>query len=418
MKVGVLRKAAVVLVALAMGACGGDEGDSDATKDTSAPDTASGDVAGDVGPDAAAALLPRECNESKPCSGSLICRSGVCLADPPGSIDSKITEPTKNALTDQSPELACADQDGPAPAGPATVNLYGAITRFGSGRPTFDIEVAVFDAATWDPSACQSELTTAKMLECYQDYGTPLATALSVPPVELNPAPACANIAFNDDCPLGYECTKKDGFPACVLQFGVYQVDGVPTNTKLVIRARYGGTDPIAASKWHDVYLFNVYLSADGADADGNYRYDATMVSDAQWTLTPNTVFLPDVPPEHGVVGGRVRDCGVAGDRGSWPISEVSVGLARPPRKVVYFNDLENDSLPLVDRQTTNILGRFAALDIDGGWNIIAGAARVDGEVVSVGSERVYVVPNALSTITLPGLRPVFKQEAAGDFPQ
>ncbi|MEZ4267959.1 MAG: hypothetical protein R3F39_16420 [Myxococcota bacterium] len=391
---------------------GGDSGPADVAADGG--DTVGGDATADV----AVALLPKECNATKACSGTAVCRSGVCLSDPVGNVDSKITEPEKNALTAQSPVLTCADQVPATPAGPATVKMYGAITRFGSGRPTFDIEVSVFDARTWDPSACQTEKTTAKMLACYQAYGTPLASTLSTPPVDLNPAPSCANIAFNDDCPLGYECQKKDGFPACVLQFGLYQLPGVPTNTPLVIRARYGGTDAAIAKKWHDVYLFNVYLSADSADADGNYRYDATMVSDAQWFLTPNTVSLPEVPEEHGVVGGRIRDCGIPGVRDSWPIAEVRVGMGLEPRKVVYFNNLENDSLPLVDRATTNILGRFAALDIEGGWNVIAGAARVDGKVVSVGSERVYVVPNALSIITLPGLHPVFKQEAAGDFPR
>ncbi len=401
---------------LALGACDSGGGSS-TVADT--PDSGVADVGdGDAAEDMAVVLLPRECNASKPCSGSNVCRSGVCVGDPPASVTSKITEPTSNALTSESPDLTCVDQTPPAPTGSATVSMYGAVTRFGSGRPTFDIEIAIYDARTWDPSACQEETTTKKILACYQAYGTPIATTLSKPPIDLNPAPACANIAFNDDCPLGYECTKKDGFPACVLQFGVFQVDGIPTNTPLVMRARYGGTDPIAASKWHDVYLFNIYLSADRADADGNYRYDATMVSDAQWSLTPNTVFLPDVVPEHGVVGGRIRDCGIAGVRESWPIAEVSVGLGRPARKIVYFNDLENDSLPLVDRVTTNILGRFAALDIDGGWNVIAGSARVDGAVVSVGSERVYVVPDALSIITLPGIHPVFKQEAAGDFPR
>lgn len=415
---------------LALGACNPGDGNSatdvrdasvgDTAGDTSVGDTGVGDTAADTGvgdTEEDVALLPRECNASKACSGTAVCRSGVCISDPPAAVTSKITEPKSNALTAESPELTCVDQTPPEPFGSAAVSMYGAITRFGSGRATFDIEVAIYDARTWDPSACQKETTTKKMLACYQAYGTPLATTLSKPPIDLSPAPECANLAFNDDCPLGYECTKKDGFPACVLQFGVFQIDGIPTNTPLVMRARYGGTDPIVAAKWHDVYLFNIYLSADRADADGNYRYDATMVSDGQWKLTPNTVSLPDVAPERGVVGGRIRDCG-AGTRDSWPIAEVSVGLGRPPRKVVYFNDLENDSLPLVDRVTTNILGRFAALDIEGGWNVIAGAARVDGAVVSVGSAPVYVVPNALSIITLPGIHPVFKQEAAGDFPR
>ncbi|MCB9728709.1 MAG: hypothetical protein H6744_16320 [Deltaproteobacteria bacterium] len=408
MKLGREFVAALGTVACLLWACGGEDGGTDTS------DASVSDVGGDVAPDA----LPKECNETKACTGTGVCRSGVCVVDPPGTNESKITEPVSNASTNQSPVLSCADQAAPTPAGPETVTLYGAVTRFGSGRPTFDIEVAVFDAATWDPSACEDEPTTEKKLDCYQEYGTPLASAVSVEPQKLDPAPSCANKDFNDDCPLGYECTEADGFLTCKLQFGLYQIPGVPTNTPLILRARYAGTEAFIASKWHDVYLFNVYLSADSADADGNYRYDATMVSDAQWILTPNTVFLPEVPEEHGVVGGRIRDCGVAGERESWPMSEVSLGLAREARRVVYFNNLENDSLPLVDRKSTNILGRFAALDIEGGWNVIAGSARVGGQLVSVGSERVYVVPNALSVITFPGLHPVFKQEAAGEFPE
>jgi hypothetical protein len=120
-------------------------------------------------------------------------------------------------------------------------------------------------------------------------------------------------------------------------------------------------------------------------------------------------VGLPNIAPENGAIGGRIRDCHDA-ERDSWPIADVRLGLAAPGRSFVYFNNLEDDTVPLIDRETTDILGRFAALDVPAGWNRIAGAARVDGQVVTIGSVPVYVAPSSLSIISWPGALPYWRQ--------
>ncbi len=185
---------------------------------------------------------------------------------------------------------------------------------------------------------------------------------------------------------------------------GLYEIAGVPLDTPLVIRSYATKNEHL----WHDTYVFNVILFS-GQETDGRVQYDATMVSEGQWLLTTNTVQLPEISDDHGAVGGRVRDCR-GSDRDSWPISEVAVELAEPARRVVFFNDLEDDTVPLQDRESTNVLGRFAALDIVAGWNRIAGSARVGGQVMSIGSAPVYIFPDGLTIVSWPGRQPFWRQ--------
>ena len=237
------------------------------------------------------------------------------------------------------------------------------------------------------------------------------------------------------DCALGYECIEDDVSKTCQEQFGLFEIANIPTNRNLVIRSRA----TTYTDKWHDVYMFGVYLYADQV-VDGRFHYDVTMVSEGQWQLTANIAGL-SISDGHGVIGGRVRDCRVEGvctapggatsgpcvhdsdcvsgdggltcegGRASWPLGGVSIGLAEPAAEIVYFNNLEDDTVPLDFRTTTNILGRFAALDVPAGMNRIAGVARLNDEVVSVGGAGVYVVPDALSIIGWPGQQPHWKQE-------
>ncbi len=325
--------------------------------------------------------------------------------------------------TDGVPNLDCADQPYPNPDGPATVTMYGAVDRFGSGFKTTGIRVEVFLASEWDPSACELETDTDDMLECYRTYGqadyadafgiSPLGTTLSFRHQVVDDYEVSCDEEGHAACPLGYECQTEDLARDCVEQFGLFVLEGMPTNTELVVRA--AATEDF--DSWHDVYSFNVVLYADRAQADGRYRYDVTMVGEGQWQLTANIAGLNDIPEDRGAVGGRVRDCRVQGERDSWPIGEVSLALARPPAAVVFFNPLEDNTVPLDDRTTTNILGRYAALEIEPGWNSIAGAVRMaDGSVATAGSALFYVVPDSLAIVGWPGTQPHFKQEWWGDF--
>ena len=343
------------------------------------------------------------CSGAASCGAGAGCHAGVCIVDPPEGSSATITDPVSHKPTEDPPNLACVADDPALAEQTGTATVYGAVTRFGSGRKTFQVQVDIFLASTWDPSGCEQEPAAARDA-CYVSYGDAIGSTLSVPPEVVDLPDNCDGHA---SCPLGYECLEGDLDYVCEEQFGVYAIEGIPTDVPLVIRARATEFE----SKWHDTYVFNVVLHGDLVDEDGSIHYNATMVSHGQWLLTANTVGLSDIPEDRGAIGGRMRDCRLPGERPSWPISEASVGLTSPPEKTVFFNSLEDDTVPLDDRTTTNILGRYAALDIAAGWNTVAGSGRVAGEVVSLGSAAVYVMPNSLSIVTFPGLQPHWRQE-------
>ncbi len=397
---------AVACAGLVLGACGGDDErgigaqDTGATGDTTVADVSQDTTSADTsGPQ----LGPNACTEAVGCGGVEVCRSNVCVADPPTGSESTLTDPHDNLATSDLPDLSCLEQTMDPPAQTMTATLYGAVVRFGSGRKTFDMVVEVLAADGFDPSACEAEATVEARTACYRGYGTVIGTTTSV----AAPTPTLpASCEGHEECPLGYQCTEKSSVVhECTEQFGLYEIADVPLDTPLVIRSYATKNEHL----WHDTYVFNVILFSDQVSADGRAQYDATMVSEGQWILTTNTVQLPEISEDNGAVGGRVRDCrGVARD--SWPISEVSIDLEDPARRVVFFNDLEDDTVPLDQRESTNLLGRFAALDIPAGWNRIAGSARIAGQVVSIGSAPVYIFPDGLTIVSWPGRQPFWRQ--------
>jgi len=345
-------------------------------------------------------VLPNACDAATTCSSG-VCRSGVCVVDPPAAAVSHITNPSTNEESDQWPNLDCIDQTAAAPVQTGTATLYGAVARFGKGRKTIGIRVDVLLAEGFDPSVCNDEPTPDAKKACYRTRGTPIGSAVSVASTPANVPEECDK---HEQCPLGYQCFDPNELGgSCEEQFGVYEIAGVPLDTPLIIRS-YATT---SESQWHDTWMYHVVLLAHQV-VDGRVQYDAQMVSEGQWILTTNSVGLPAMSPDNGAIGGRVRDC--QSTRDSWPIGDVRLGLANPGRSIVYFNNLEDDTVPLIDRETTDILGRFAALDVPAGWNRIAGAARVDGQLVTVGGVPVYVAPNSLSIVSWPGTQPFWRQ--------
>jgi len=377
--------------------------DTATTEDTAGGDTAVGDTAG--GDTTTTTTLPNACEGDGDCSSGH-CRSGVCVVDPPTGATSAITDPNENVPTTDPPDLSCIDQTDAPVTQTTTTTLYGAVVRFGDGRKTENMKVDVLLAEGFDPSVCDG-MSEDDARDCYfgEEIGTVVGSATSVLPEEPAVAPSCEE-GHHEECDLGFQCVEDSSVVfICELQFGLYEIADVPLNTPLILRTQALSNQ----NRWHDTWTFNVILR-DDQEVDGKVQYDATMVSDGQWLLTPNTVGLTaGITDGHGVVGGRVRDCR-GDDRDSWPIGDVTIGLANPPIKTVFFNNLEDDTVPLIDRESTNILGRFAALDIAPGWNRIAGAARVGDTVVSVGSAPVYVFPNALTIVSWPGRQPFWRQ--------
>ena len=402
------RLGALVLSAIAVVGCGDNERglQSDTTQDTrsdTTQDTSVNDATQTDTDTAGPVALPNSCSDTKACQQGF-CRSGVCVQEPPQGANAYLSDPVENLLSTDWPDLSCADMTAAAPVASAITTLYGSVARFGKGRKTVDIRVEALLAEGFDPTACEEEATSSAKRTCYRNYGTPIASTLSVaPPTPTNLPESCTK---QEECPLGYQCFNPANLGGdCEEQFGLYELTGIPVNTPIILRS-YTTTNE---AQWHDTWVFNIVLDP-SREVDGRIQYDAQMVSHGQWLLTSNSVGLPDMAPGNGAIGGRIRDC--QDDRPyAWPISEVRLGLANPGSGIVYFNNLEDDTVPLIDRQTTDILGRFAALDVPAGWNKIGGAARVDGQVVSIGAVGVYVIPSSLSIVSWPGTQPYWRQQ-------
>ena len=75
-----------------------------------------------------------------------------------------------------------------------------------------------------------------------------------------------------------------------------------------------------------------------------------------------------------------------------------------------YFNDNEEETIPLLSRTATDIFGRFAAVDVPPGTNRVVAAISGSDGVESLGGEEIYVVPNSLLVVSLPGKQPVLKK--------
>lgn len=331
---------------------------------------------------------------------------GLCTVKP--TKDSTISDPFTEENTDKKPDLSCVDQAWPAPTG-AKVKMHGFVDRFGSGGITTGMTVRVYDAAKFDPGRCWGK-EPAEALACYEEVVTDSAAILGETvstqvPDQLAEGKDCGSTS---ECPLGFECNDADGFDACHEQFGLYEIEGIPTNTPLVIMVAPPADE---ADSWHRTFLFNIILLDDFAK-DGGYRYDPTIVSDGQWKTVPNP-FGTQIAPGNGAIGGRIRDCASAGSTGraSWHIAEATVGFGTSPSKIGYFNALEEDTLPVPDRSATNILGRYVGLDVTPGPNWVTGTILQDGKAVTLGSHPVFVMPSSLSVVSFPGVVPPVTHE-------
>lgn len=396
-------------------------GDTSATSDASGPTTTP--------------TLAPVCSDAKPCGTGKFCASGVCVVTPKANQVIEITDPNNDYLpvTDKV-ELSCVDQpiadQIAGMKGPATATMWGRVDRFGGGPVTVNVEVAVFKLADFHPEVCTALSDEDARAACFASdkVGKPIGTAVAIDPDKaaevgldvVSSKKAGEGCSKHLDCPTGYECRKESGAvqKICIRTHGVYAVENVPTNTRLVVRVR--GLNP--KDKWHDGYYWDIVLFSNHIDAkDANsqpkkyvgtdtYRTNPTIVGEGQWTLVPNTLGVGEIEYGHGVIGGRIRDCGVAGGRGGWAIHNAKVGLGVQPKGFAYFNDNEDDTVPVKVNNATDTLGRFAAVDLAPGPNRIAAASWLDGKPVSLGGTDVFVIPDALMIVTLPGRIPVLSK--------
>ena len=358
-----------------------------------------------------AATFENGCVTDEDCASGSVCSAGGGLgacASVPSDVGAVSDPKTQELVEGAEPNLDCIDASVPEPEESSVVTLYGIVDRFGKGLVTNDILIRVYDATAFRPWECDS-MEGADYLQCINDVveneESILGEAVSTP-VELVETPVCETDA---DCPRGYSCCDGDFEGECCLNFGEYELDGIPVDHPLVILARPAKEDD--AGDWHSSFLFNTAARSEYVTDDGRYRLDPLIVGHGQWKTVPSP-FFTTIKSGNGAVGGRIRDCGdMADDRKAWNLYEATVGFATLPDKIGYFNDKEEDSLPDPNRTSTNIHGRYTGLDIVPGPNIVSGALRVGDTTVSLGAVPIYVFPNSLSVVSLPGTVPTITQE-------
>ena len=378
-----------------------------------------------------------ECCENTDCTSDRLCLAGVCANLLESGIESVLTDPADDDQpSDVAIETSCsgktaAELSAGLPAGVSVV-MWGRVDRFGGGGLTDAIEIAVFRAEDFHPEACAGVTGSKAIRDCMHDeakVGKPLAKVVSLTPEEGVKAGLAVESLHAEgeectkdmhmECPLGFLCDKFDGFVKCGKAHGVFAIEAIPTNVRLIVRA--SPVDPNHPDGWRDSYVWNVILFSDHLDATGQgkqpvkyvgqqtYRFNPTIVGKGQWALVPTTMSLGKITSGNGVIGGRVRDCG-KDQRHSWPVYNAKVTAGVRGAGQSYFNDSESDTVPSKKRTTTNVLGRYAIINVKPGPNRVVVSGRVASQDVSLGQADVYVVPDALVLASLPGYVPKLKK--------
>jgi hypothetical protein len=198
-------------------------------------------------------------------------------------------------------------------------------------------------------------------------------------------------------------------------RLGFYAIPNIPTETPLIVRTT-GDT-----GLWNPLYTYNfMVLNGDvqtGAPAMGacgdtpmgpRYEYRARVLSHSDYGSIPITAGLASgIPAGHGALAGEVHDC--TDVRVEWAQVGVLAGDPAHPSAIgsrVYFNNIADNPLPNVSQtQGTSLLGLYAALDVAPGPVNVAAIGYVGGQQVSLGWYRARIFPDAVTGITLRGIR-------------
>ncbi len=402
------------------------------------------DSTGDAGPQPPAPNEGLTCGADvfgcDPTVGCLVgesCVGGACLAPPTVAAQAfdPLAPPTSAG---GEPELECATVPAPAadaPPAATPVTLFGAVDRLGPGRSTAGLLVEAWRAEDFPRVVCRCDPYRADysaFRDCVDDQIAGLGekwTTLAAPAASASPAlsfvaenpadcvlpvagsqtgglDAAPNLDFTgaDDrkCRLGHVCEVDGaGVGHCVEQFGVYSLENVPVNVELVVRVSPAAAD---SGLWKDVYELGL-VAQDLPEK--RYRHSVVAMSAGQWTTLLNPwggVMLEGV----GVVAGRVVDCRSAGERGEgWLIQHATIGLVRPPERVVYLGDDSTRWAPETSWPATGVGGRFMAVGVPPGPNRLIGTVLRGQESIALDALDLYVVPDALVVASWPGRAPL-----------
>ncbi len=254
------------------------------------------------------------------------------------------------------------------------VTFYGTVDVFGNGGDADGITVAVYKEGADG------------------NLGDMVGMAIS----DVTDSCAESEDQINHDMVVG---TRKLGF---------FAIPNVPTETPLIVETSGD------ANFWKPLYTYNVYIynrdvvtdpppsGACTPPAGPDYRYEAKTLSRSDYESIPLTAGLSSgISSGNGALAGEVHDCD------NVRLDYVQIGVSPAPAVTTYFNDDPDNPLPDMGcRDGTSLLGLYAAIDIPAGPVDVSAVGRVDGNLVSLGWYRARIFPNAVTVVTLRGLRP------------
>jgi hypothetical protein len=286
-----------------------------------------------------------------------------------------------------APDLGCFDPAGyPAKPGSSsgTASLVGILKVFANGgcEPTGatsleGVKIEVYTVKrTGDPA-------TDGALD--QLVGTPLVVDSSMKVVQE---------PVQNKCTGGIRYNRE------------YEYKNVPINTELVVKTSGAG--------WTDFYAYNLFIGEGDPAYDaakGTYTYNVRALAEDDYSTIPQAAIGKPPTSGYGIIGGEVHDCD------NVRLQNARVDLSLPRLALEYFNADEDNPLPEGSRRTigTGRTALYAAFDIqvsgpEGSFARVAGTGLVkDGDkdkLVSLGYFDVRVYPDAVTSVSLRGLRP------------
>jgi len=339
----------------------GDGGVPDLPYDVGGPGTCDGTAIATNADVCAAVPGPTNCSAA---SDKQVESCGVLVKAPTGDNELVRTTDTVEYAGTGAVDLSCFDPSSypPKPGASQTVSIEGHVKIFAAGCDSKDVTIEIYKVA--------ADGSLGEMV------GSPVTTSVDSPAIDDE---------FTGDCP-----------DARVLR--AFRYDGVPTETQLVIV-----TSGAPGKGWAKLYEYAMYISNSDPALDGGvWKHDLRALAEDDFSTIPSAAMGQTITSGNGAIAGEIHDCG------DIRLSYAMVDVDKPRKSLVYLNDNESDPMPELSRGAigTARMGLYAALDIPPGPVTVSAVGVLDGKLVTLGYAKAYVYPNAVTAVTLRGVRP------------
>lgn len=328
------------------------------------------------------------------CVAPAVATCGVCVTPPEDPTNDRLRRTSCSSLSGtreycdnaQPPtpvNLSCFDPAmRPQAQDPRMVTVYGVVDVFGNGGDSDHILVEIYRV-----------------------------NADGSPGQRIGSAVSDVSLPYHEE----EDELNSSGMVVQHRRLGAFQIPNVPTETPLIVRTIGDPNTPGTQELWgHAIYDYTMPIrnsmiapapATTGISGDA-VRIRPRVISNSDWNTLPNTATLvTGIPPGHGAIAGEVHDCDDVRLANAMVYAEPAPNFSGS----VYFSDNDSHPLPDTSRAThgTQLLGLYAMLDLNPGPVRVAALGYDDhGQLVHVGSYSARIFPDAVTVVTLRGLRP------------